>query len=57
MPCTMFCWKWPSGSGEEAENVKTLQKDRQTDAGQKIYKRYDIGEINIKDLQVTIIHE
>ena len=27
----MFGWNWPSGSGEEAENVKSLQTDRQTD--------------------------
>ena len=26
-----FGWNWPSGSGEEDENVKSLQTDRQTD--------------------------
>ena len=29
--CAKFGWKWPSGSGEEDENVKSLQTDRQTD--------------------------
>ena len=32
MLCTMQVWfKWPSGSGEEDENVKSLQSDGQTD--------------------------
>ena len=31
MLCTKFGWNWPSGSGEEVENVKSLQTDRQTD--------------------------
>ena len=31
MLCAMFGWNWPSGSGEEVENVKSLQMDRQTD--------------------------
>ena len=29
--CAKFGWNWPSGSGEEDENVKSLQTDRQTD--------------------------
>ena len=29
--CAMFGWNWPSGSGEEDENVKSLQTERQTD--------------------------
>ena len=28
--CAKFGWNWPSGSGEEDENVKSLQTDRQT---------------------------
>ena len=31
MLCAKFGWNWPSGSGEEVENVKSLQMDRQTD--------------------------
>ena len=30
MLCAKFGWNWPSGSGEEDENVKSLQMDRQT---------------------------
>ena len=29
--CAKFGWNWPSGSGEEDKNVKSLQTDRQTD--------------------------
>ena len=29
--CAKFSWNWPSGSGEEDENVKSLQTDRPTD--------------------------
>ena len=31
MLCAKFGWNWPIGSGEEDENVKSLQTDRQTD--------------------------
>ena len=31
MLCAKFGWNWPSSSGEEDENVKSLQTDRQTD--------------------------
>ena len=31
MLCAKFGWIWPIGSGEEDENVKSLQTDRQTD--------------------------
>ena len=31
MLCAKFGWNWSSGSGEEDENVKNLQTDRQTD--------------------------
>ena len=35
MHCAMFGWIWPSGSGEETENVKRFQPDnRQTDRRQ-----------------------
>ena len=30
MLCAKFGWNWPSGSGEDDENVKSLQTDRQT---------------------------
>ena len=29
--CAKFGWNWPSGSGEEDENVKSLQTDGRTD--------------------------
>ena len=29
--CAKFGWNWPSGSGEEDENVKSLQTDGQTE--------------------------
>ena len=29
MLCAKFGWNWPSGSGEEDENVKSLQRQRQ----------------------------
>ena len=29
--CVKFSWNWPSGSGEEDENVKSLQTDGQSD--------------------------
>ena len=31
MLCAKFGWNWPSGSGEEDENVKNLQTDGRTD--------------------------
>ena len=31
MLCAKFGWNWPSGSGEEYENVKSLQTDGRTD--------------------------
>ena len=47
MLCAKFGWNWPSGSGEEDENVKSLQTDRQTDRrtdrqtddGQKVIRK------------------
>ena len=29
--CAKFCWNWPSGSGEEGENMKNIQTDGHTD--------------------------
>ena len=29
--CAKFGWNWPCGSGEEDENVKSLQTNRQTE--------------------------
>ena len=34
-----FGWNWPSGSGEEDENVKSLQTDRQTDDGRQVIRK------------------
>ena len=43
MFCAKFDWNWPSGSGEEDENVKCLQTDRQidgqTDDGKKVIRK------------------
>ena len=43
MLCAKFGWNWPSGSGEEDENVKSLQTDgrtdRQTDAGRQVIRK------------------
>jgi hypothetical protein len=33
--CQLWLQIWPSGSGEEVENVKSLTDRRQTDDGQK----------------------
>ena len=35
MICANFCWIWPSCSGQKAENVKSLQRDEQTEDGQQ----------------------
>ena len=36
MLCAKFGWNWPGGSGEEDDNVKSLQTDGQTDDGQTV---------------------
>ena len=36
MVCAMFNSKWPSGSEEEIENVKSLQTDRRQTTGDQI---------------------
>ena len=36
MRCVKFGWNWPSGSGEEDENVESLQLDRQMTGNQEI---------------------
>ena len=35
MLCAKFGWNWPSGSGEEDENVTSLQMDGRTTSNQK----------------------
>ena len=48
MFCAKFIWKWPSGSGEEDENVKSLQTDGQTDEQQgseKLIWAFSSGEL------------
>ena len=56
MLCAKFGWNWPSDSGEEDENVKSLQTDRQmdgqTDRRQAIRKA---GEL--KTFQVHFIYQ
>lgn len=44
MFCAKFGWNLPSGSGEQVENVKILQTDKQTDAGQKGVRKFTSGE-------------
>ena len=42
MLCAKFGWNWPSGSGEEDENVKSLRKRRRTtttDNGQILIRK------------------
>ena len=38
MLCAMFGWNWPSGSGEDYENVKSLQTDRPTMDNRRLEK-------------------
>ena len=38
--CAKFGWNWPSGSGEEDENVKSLQTYRRMDGQQVIRKAH-----------------
>ena len=44
---TKFGWNWPSSSGEEDENVKSLQKDGRTDGRQAI-RTFRSGELKSK---------
>ena len=39
MFCAKFGWNWPNGSGEEDENVKSLQTDGQTDEWQQVIRK------------------
>ena len=49
--CAKFGWNWPSGSGEEDENVKSLQTDTdgqtdgRTDGGRQLYWAFCSGEL------------
>ena len=45
--CAKFGWNWPSGCGEEDENVKSLQTDRQTDDrwSEKLTWAFSSGEL------------
>ena len=45
---TKFGWNWPSGSGEEVENVKSLQTDRRTTGDQN-----SSGELTINSVAGT----
>ena len=53
--CAKFGWNWPSGSGEEDENVKSLQTDGkadgQTDVDEKWSEKLTCsGELNKKPM-------
>ena len=39
MLCAKFGWNWLSGSGEEDENVKSLQTDRRRDDGRQVIRK------------------
>ena len=39
MLCAKFGWNWPSGSGEEDENVKSLHTYTQMDDGQQAIRK------------------
>ena len=43
MLCAKFGWNWPSSSGEEDENVKSLQTDRQTDDGRQVIRKAHVS--------------
>ena len=49
MLCAKFGWNWPSSSGEEDENVKSLQTDRQTGDrwSEKLTWAFSSGELKI----------
>ena len=49
MLCTKFGWNWPSGSGEEDENVKSLQTDGQTDRQTDRRTAFSSGELKMVD--------
>ena len=44
MLCAKLDWSWPNGSGEEDENLKSLQTDRRTDDRQ-LEKLESSGEL------------
>jgi hypothetical protein len=46
MICAKFGWNWSSGSGEEVENVKSLQTDRRTD--RRTDRQTDDGQTAIR---------
>ena len=55
MLCAKFGWNWPGGSGEEVENVKSLQTDKRTDRQMTVNRRsekliwaFSSGELKIK---------
>ena len=48
MICAKFGWNWPSGSGEEDENVKNLQTDEQRTGDLKSLGEPKILEPNVK---------
>ena len=49
-----FGWNWPSGSGEEDENVKSLQTGRQTDDGRQVIRKahLSLGELLKRTLKI-----
>ena len=59
--CAKFGRNWPSGFGEEGENVKSLQTDRQTDRqttddrwSEKLTWAFSSGELKMINLMMTI---
>ena len=58
MLCAKFGWNWPSGSGEEDENAKSLQMDGwtngQTDDGQQAIKKAHLS-FQLNNLIIEVI--
>ena len=51
-----FGWNWPSGSGEEDENVKSLQTDRRTDNTRSEKLRWANNTIDLIQSYNRIFH-
>ena len=48
MLCAKFGWNWPSGSGGEDENMKSLQTEGRTTGDQK-----SSGELKLMQIKVN----
>ena len=64
MHCAQFGWNWPSGSGEEDENVKSLRRQQQQRQQQRRWTKdkfwslkftWAFGSGELKTTEKTII--